>query len=74
MEYDSSIKKGSDKTIYRKLEIARWLSDQESTCQCWTCSFDPWVAKIPWRQEWQPTLVILPGRSPGQRSLADYNP
>ena len=23
--------------------------------------FDPWVGKFPWRREWQPTLVFLPG-------------
>ena len=23
--------------------------------------FDPWVRKIPWRREWQPTIVFLPG-------------
>ena len=33
--------------------------------------FDPWVGKIPWRTEWQPTPVFLPGKSHGQRSLAD---
>ena len=32
--------------------------------------FDPWVRKIPWRREWQPTPVLLPGQSHGQRSLA----
>ena len=32
--------------------------------------FDPWVGKIPWRKEWQPTLVFLPGESLGQRALA----
>ena len=26
--------------------------------------------KIPWRREWQPTLVLLPGKSHGRRSLA----
>ena len=26
--------------------------------------FDPWVGKIPWRREWQPTPVLLPGESP----------
>ena len=36
--------------------------------------FDPWVRKIPWRRKWQPTLVFLPGKSHGQRSLAGYNP
>ena len=31
--------------------------------------FDPWVGKIPWRREWQPTPVFLPGEFHGQRSL-----
>ena len=35
---------------------------------------DPWVGKIPWRRKWQPTPVILPGKSHGQRSLAGYSP
>ena len=26
--------------------------------------FDPWVGKIPWWREWQPTSVFLPGESP----------
>jgi len=33
------------------------------------CRLDPWVGKIPWRREWQPTPVTLPGESHGQRSL-----
>ena len=36
--------------------------------------FDPWVGKIPWRREWQPTPVVLPGKSHGQRSLKGYSP
>ena len=36
--------------------------------------FDPWVRKIPWRKKWQPTPVLLPGESHGQRSLAVYRP
>ena len=28
----------------------------------------------PWRREWQPTPVFLPGKSHGQRSLAGYSP
>ena len=31
--------------------------------------FDPWVRKIPWRKEWQPTPVSLPGESQGRGSL-----
>ena len=36
--------------------------------------FNPWVGKIPWKRRWQPTLVFLPGKSHGQRSLAAYSP
>ena len=36
--------------------------------------FDPWVRKIPWRREQQPTPVFLPGEFHGQRSLAGYGP
>ena len=36
--------------------------------------FDPWVGKIPWRRKWQPTSVLLPGESLGQRSLVGNSP
>ena len=36
--------------------------------------FDPWVRKILWRRKWQPTPVLLPGESHGQRSLVGYCP
>ena len=37
--------------------------------------FDPWVRKILWRRAWQPTPVLLPGESHGQRSLvAPHSP
>ena len=36
--------------------------------------FDPWVRKIPWRREWQPTPVFLPGKSHGRSCLAGYSP
>ena len=32
-----------------------------------------WVRKIPWRRVWQPTPVLWPGESHGQRSLAGYS-
>ena len=38
------------------------------------CGFDPWVRKIPWRRAEQPTPVLLPGESHGQRSPAGYSP
>ena len=36
--------------------------------------FDPCMRKIPWRREWLPTLVFLPGEFHGQRRLAGYSP
>ena len=32
------------------------------------------LGKIPWRREWQPTPVFLPGDSHGQGSLVGYSP
>ena len=50
-------------------------SDGKSIClQCGRPGFDPWVGKIPWRRKWQPTPVLLPGKSHGQRSLAGCSP
>ena len=42
--------------------------------QCRRPGFSPWVRKIPWRREWQPTLAFWPGEFHGQRSLAGYSP
>ena len=36
--------------------------------------FNPWVGKILWRREWQPTPVFLLGKLHGQKSLAGYSP
>ena len=36
--------------------------------------FNPWVGTIPWRRKWQPTPVLLPGKSHGWRSLVGYSP
>ena len=49
-----------------------WLRGEESAFDE-TC-FDPWVKKIPWRRKWQPSPVLLPGKSHGQRSLVGYSP
>ena len=34
---------------------------------------NPWVRKDPWRREWLPTPVFLPGKSHGHRSLPGYS-
>ena len=36
--------------------------------------FGSLVGKIPWRREWLPTRVFLPGEFHGKRSLVDDGP
>ena len=56
----------------------RWPSGKESACQyrlntrCRRRRFDPWVDKIPWRTNWQPTAAFLPGNVHVQRNLVGY--
>ena len=54
----------------------KWLSSSTwlSSLQCRGPGFDPWVRKILWRREWQPTPIFLPGGSHGQRILVVYSP
>ena len=61
----------------RKGKSASLVAQMRICLQCRRCKrhwFDPWVGKIPWRREWQPTPVFLPGKFNGQRSLAGYSP
>ena len=51
-----------------------WLRQQKICLQCKRPGFNPWIRKIPWRREWQPTPVLLPGESHGHSSLAGDSP
>ena len=51
--------------------VAQWW---RILLKCRRLGFDPSVGKIPWRREWHPTPVFLPGEAHGQRSLAAYSP
>ena len=42
--------------------------------QCRRPGYNPWVRKFPWRREWQPTPVFLPGEVHGEMSLVGYSP
>ena len=55
-------------------ELPWWLGWQSVCLQCGQPGFDPWLGKIPWRRKCQPTPVVLPGESHGQRSLVGYSP
>ena len=66
-----------DKTGQLSFYLSGGASGKESSCQ-WRRhkrrEFDPWVGKILWRRNWQPTPKFLPGESHGQRNLAGYSP
>ena len=49
-----------------------WLS-KESACNVGDPGLIPSVRKIPWRREWLPTRVFLPGEFHGQRRPVGYN-
>ena len=52
-----------------------WRLRWSSVClQCGRAGFDSWVGKILWRRKWQPTPVLLPGKSHGWRNLVGYSP
>ena len=55
-------------------QILYCLSNSRICLQCERPMFDPGIRMIPWRREWQPTLVILPGQFHGHRSLVGYSP
>ena len=70
-------RKQATKSQFNKAEIRLFPNSsvvKVSTSQCRRCRFDPWLGKIPWRWEWQPTPVFLPGESHEQRSLVGYSP
>ena len=46
---------------------------KESACQC-RHRLDPWAGKISWGRKWQPSPVLLSGKSRGQRSLVGCSP
>ena len=60
--------------INKNLGLARWLSGNESACQCKRHKFDLWVGKIPLEKGMGTYLVFLPGKFHEQRSLAGYSP
>ena len=49
---------------------------QESACNVGDPGSIPGSGRrsIPWRRKWQPTPVLLPGESHGERNVTGYNP
>ena len=64
---------GQPLTCTISITVLPWWFRQYKIClQRRRPGFDPWVRKIAWRRKWQPTPVLSPGKSHGQRSLAGY--
>ena len=59
-------------TVHGATKSQTWLST--NTHIYIYIGFDPWVRKIPWRRNWHPTPVLLPGEPHGGRSLVGYSP
>ena len=59
--------------VWQKPGLPWWLRWSRIHLQCRRPRF-PGSGRSPWRGEWQPTPVFLPGEFHGQRSLADYSP
>ena len=63
--------------MYTAMGFPAGASDEEPTSQGSRHKrhrFSSWVGKVPWRRAWQPTPVVLPGESHGQRSLVGHGP
>ena len=61
------------KTLIKCMDFPGGSDGKDSGCNATRPGFSPWVGKIPWRREWLPTLVSLPGEFQGQRNLADLS-
>ena len=63
-----------DRAQWREKNKTLKKKSKESPCNAGDSSLIPWVGKMPWRREWLPTPVFLPGEFHGWRSLVGYSP
>ena len=60
-----------DLILSRASLVAQMVKNLPAVREIWVQSLGQ---EDPWRREWQPTQVLLPGESHGQRSQAGYSP
>ena len=74
---DFSSKELGDKNHFHFAFIGTYFpggsEGKESTCNPRDRGSIPGSVRFPWRREWQPTPVFLPGEFHGQRSLVGYS-
>ena len=73
-------------TFYKTMNFYIWIRSTHATKftgSCYVCSKATlWIINhsfeglyvVPWRRQWQPTPVLLPGKSHGRRSLVGCSP
>ena len=49
------------------------VKKKKSACNAGHLGSIPGLERFPWRREWLPTLVFLPGEIHGQRSQVGYH-
>ena len=59
---------------YSFLENPSGWDGKESACNAGDLGLIPGMGRFPWRREWLPTSLFLPGEFHGQRSLMSYSP
>ena len=50
------------------------LGTENHSMVCLSSELWQLLSRLPWKRKWQPTPVLLPGESQGQRSLVGYSP
>ena len=54
--------------------VSQWVKNTPAMQDMQRHRFNLCVGKIPWRREWLPTPIFLPGETHGQGSLEGYSP
>ena len=72
MEYYSAIKKNTfESVLMRCVKLEPIIQSKVSQKEKYQYSI---LTHTYWRRQWQPTPVLLPGKSHGQRNLVGYSP
>ena len=62
----------SDQTV--NFQFLKQSCPELGCLPCGRLGFNPWIGEISWRRKWQPTPVLLSGKSHEQRNLVGYSP
>ena len=72
IKHDLATKRNKRQVDYSIWEFPDSSVGKEPTCKAGDPGLIPGLGRFPWRREWQPTPVFLPGEFHGQGSLMGY--